>query len=321
MTQSMQAHILDAQGGSRLLNVKELESWVPVQGKLWLHMDFSHDDVQKWLARQVLIDTEVVKLLQADDPRPRSLQVQQGLVSFLRGINYNPDQDIEDMVSVRIFLNDNMIITSARRNMLSIQDVIYSLEINKGPNSPADLYCMLSQRLVDRVVDVVNDLEENVDDLENDLQTRDTDLSRSRIADLMRMIISIRRYLSPQREALHRLQMDDNKLFSQRNIFSLRENSDRLIRSIEDLDSARERTIVVQEELRSQVTEQMNERMYRLSIVAMIFLPLTFLTGLLGINVTGIPYATSPWAFTIVCAVMLFIILLTLAIFRKIKWL
>jgi len=66
-------------------------------------------------------------------------------------------------------------------------------------------------------------------------------------------------------------------------------DNDRLIRHIEDLDAVRERAAVTQEELLSRLSEQMNIRMYVLSMVATIFLPLGFLTGLLGINVGGIP--------------------------------
>ena len=67
----------------------------------------------------------------------------------------------------------------------------------------------------------------------------------------------------------------------------MREVSDQLARYLEDLDEARDRAAVTQEELVNRLSEQMNNKMYILSIVAAIFLPLGFLTGLLGINVGG----------------------------------
>lgn len=78
----------------------------------------------------------------------------------------------------------------------------------------------------------------------------------------------------------------------------LREAADRITRYIEALDSARERVAVTSEELSNRLAEQMNANMYLLSVVAAIFLPLGLLTGLLGINVGGIPGVDSPWAFT-----------------------
>jgi zinc transporter len=78
----------------------------------------------------------------------------------------------------------------------------------------------------------------------------------------------------------------------------LREEADRVVRYVEDLDSARERAAVTQEELVNRVSEQINSRTYVLSVAAAIFLPLGFLTGLFGINVGGIALAENPSGFS-----------------------
>jgi zinc transporter len=93
-----------------------------------------------------------------------------------------------------------------------------------------------------------------------------------------------------------------------------------LTRYLEDLDAARERAAVTQEELVSRLSEQMDNRMYVLSVVAAIFLPLGFLTGLLGINVGGIPGAEYKAAFAIFCTFLGAIAIIELIIFRKKKW-
>ena len=80
----------------------------------------------------------------------------------------------------------------------------------------------------------------------------------------------------------------------------LREEAERIARLVEDIDADRERAAVTQEELSNRLAEETNRTMYVLSLVAAIFLPLGLLTGLLGINVGGIPGTESPWAFTIV---------------------
>ena len=101
----------------------------------------------------------------------------------------------------------------------------------------------------------------------------------------------------------------------------LRETAERTARYVEDIDAARERALIAQEELNSRLAEQMNRAMYTLSIVAAIFLPLGLLTGLLGINVGGIPGTESPWAFLIV-TVFLFLMAVFLIIwFKRLKWL
>ena len=101
----------------------------------------------------------------------------------------------------------------------------------------------------------------------------------------------------------------------------LREVYDQLTRHIEDLDEARDRAAVTQEQLVNSLAEQMNSKMYILSIVAAIFLPLGFLTGLLGINVGGIPGADSKLGFTVFILLLGLVVVFQVWLFRKKKWL
>ena len=96
--------------------------------------------------------------------------------------------------------------------------------------------------------------------------------------------------------------------------------SDRITRYIEDLDSVKDRASVAYEELSSHLAEQMNARMYILSLIAGLFLPLGFLTGLLGINVGGIPLADSPWGFFEVVMFLTALVVVQVLIFRRKHW-
>ena len=101
----------------------------------------------------------------------------------------------------------------------------------------------------------------------------------------------------------------------------IREIAERTTRFVEDIDSARDRAAIAHEELNNRLSEQMNKAMYTLSIVAAIFLPLGLLTGLLGINVGGIPGTESHWAFGIVSFVLVGIAAVLIWIFKRMKWL
>ena len=91
------------------------------------------------------------------------------------------------------------------------------------------------------------------------------------------------------------------------------------MRYIEDLESARDRAAVTQEELSARLAEDMNRNTYLLSIVAALFLPLGFITGLLGINVGGIPGADVKWAFAAVCGMLAVIVALQVWLFRRFR--
>ena len=102
---------------------------------------------------------------------------------------------------------------------------------------------------------------------------------------------------------------------------NLREQSERMTRYIEELDLARERAMVLQEEQRNKVAEQQGMRMYVLSIVTAIFLPLSFLTGVFGMNVAGLPGLENPQAFMYLGTSMLGLALVLLLLMIWKKWL
>lgn len=140
---------------------------------------------------------------------------------------------------------------------------------------------------------------------------------RPKLGALRRQAIAMRRYVAPQRDTVGRLQAEKVSWLSDIDRARLREGADRITRYVEDLDSARDRVAVTQEELNNRLAEEMNQTMYRLTVVAAIFLPLGLLTGLLGINVGGIPGTESPYAFALVCFLLVVIALFLAAWFRS----
>jgi zinc transporter len=101
---------------------------------------------------------------------------------------------------------------------------------------------------------------------------------------------------------------------------ALRETSDRLLRYLEELDAARDRAVVIRDEIANRLSEDMNRTMYALSVVAGIFLPLGMLTGLLGINVGGMPGVESSSAFWVTCILLVVIVAGEIWLFRRMKW-
>ncbi|MDH3948942.1 MAG: zinc transporter ZntB, partial [Gammaproteobacteria bacterium] len=178
----------------------------------------------------------------------------------------------------------------------------------------------LADRLSDRMANVIDELEDTVDILQEQVLSAESHKLRTQIAAVRLEAISLRRYLAPQREAISRLYNERLPWLSETDRMQLREIADRTMRYVEDLDAARERVTVTQEELMSRLSEQMNRRMYILSIVAVVFLPLGFLTGLLGINVGGIPGADYKGSFIIFSLMLIIIVLLQIWIFKWKKW-
>ena len=156
---------------------------------------------------------------------------------------------------------------------------------------------MLVENLANRIGDVVDTIEDELTTFETDLVDKPMPEARRMLSDARRQTAEIRRYLAPQRDALDSL-FRNRGVLTDLEAYSLRDQTDRSTRYVEDLDLARERTLVLQEELQNRLAEQQNARMYVLSIVAAIFLPLSFLTGVFGMNIGGMPGLDNPRAFT-----------------------
>ncbi|NBR75631.1 MAG: hypothetical protein EBT74_06985 [Gammaproteobacteria bacterium] len=140
---------------------------------------------------------------------------------------------------------------------------------------------------------------------------------------MRRLTIALRRFLSPQRMALVTLSnaSADTPWMSQSVTGRFRDVTDRATRITEDLDEARDRCAVSQDEIAVRLSEKTNRTIYVLTLVSAVMLPLGFLTGLLGVNLAGIPGAEFPKAFWVFCALLAAIVGLELWFFRRKKWL
>ncbi len=312
---------LNPDGRGTQLDAAAVESWEPTDGKLWLHIDVADAAACKWLTRDSGVPEAVVDTLLAEETRPRSVITGEGMLVILRGVNTNPGDDPEDMVSVRLWVDANRVISTRRRRLLSVADISDALNAGNGPGSPGALMATLIERLADRIGDFVDSIDNRLDAAEDEVGSTHAPDFRQRLAALRRQIAAVRRFLAPQRDALDRLNRQPIAFFDEDDAHVLRQEADRITRYLEDLELARERAVVLQEELLSQLAQQQNSRMYVLSVVAAVFLPLSFVTGLLGMNVGGMPGVDDPSAFGFSLIAMFVAGAGLLAFFRWKKWL
>ena len=313
------AILVEPGGAVRHLDWDGLRAWRPEQGLLWAHFQIDAPETRRWLEREAGLPRHVPTALTVIESRPRASVIGEGILLVLRGVNLNPGADPEDMVAIRLWVEQSRIISTRRRRLLSVVDTVNSIE-EQAPASTGDLVLRLADRLTDRINDVINEIEERVDDLEDGLLTEPSEVMRGRLSGLRRDAIGLRRYLAPQREALGRLLSEPLAGHDDFDKPRLREIHDRVVRLVEDLDTVRERASVIHEELVSRLSDQLNKRMYVLSIVAALFLPLSFLTGLLGINVGGIPGAESPYGFLGFSAILVTLLCLQVWFFVRQRW-
>ena len=317
----LHALLLDRNGGAKAVEPDRIEDWRPEDGLLWIHVNVAERPPRAWLRDALRLDAFVVDALTADETRPRSVGVGDNLLAVLRGVNMNPGEDPEDMVSIRMWIERDRIVSTRRRKLLSVQDLREQLSQGVGPKTSGEFLSHLIGRLADRIGGFVDTIEDSLSAIEESESDQAVQIRRRSLGTLRRQIAAVRRFVAPQRDALDRLYRNPGQLISDAEANSLREEADRVTRYLEDLDLARERAVVLQEELMNELAQLQNTRMYVLSVVAAVFLPLTFVTGLLGMNVGGLPGVESPLGFIIAVVVMVVTSGAMLAYFRFRKWL
>jgi len=321
MSDTVNACLLDGKGAASNIAISSIDCGAATDGVLWLHLDINDPQHVNWLKQSSKIDPLILDALLAEETRPRTTTIGDGLLMALRGVNLTPGAEPDDMVSIRLWVTQGCIISTRRRNLLSVSDIMERLEAGHGPLNASEFLVDLIDGLVWRMSSTVDNLEDLVADLEGrGLEGGSSEL-RFELATLRRQAITLRRYLAPQREALGRLIIEKVSWIDDNHRLRLREVGDRLTRHIEDLDAVRERASVTQEELMGRLSEQMNKRMYVLSIAAAIFLPLGFLTGLLGVNLGGIPGAESSLAFWVFVIMIIAVVVIMTILFRWKRWL
>lgn len=314
------AYALNGEGGGRKLDWAGIRAWTPKDGTLLVYLDYAVEDAQRWLSDESGVDEIIRFALVEEDTRPRSTVITDGLLSNLRVVNFNPGADPEDMVSLRSWFEKDRVFFSRHRRVVSVEEMCQAIDAGQGPRNTAEVLIDITDRIVQRIWQIVEDIDQHIDTLEDELVTTKNQKLLREVPAIRRQAISLRRYLIPQREALTRIATERVSWLDESNRFSMREIADRMARVVEDIEESRDHAMVLQEEMDTYLTRDLNKRIYFLTIVSAIFLPLTFLTGLLGMNVGGIPGADQPKGFYEVTVALTTLALVMLAALKIRRW-
>jgi zinc transporter len=317
------ALVLDGKGGARSIPRTELDGLqLEPHESVWLHWDRSHPQTQTWLRSTSGLSQFVCDLMLEENTRPRLLALPENeLLLFLRGVNLNPGAEPEDMVSVRIFAAAQRVISLRLRSLRATDELIASLNEGKGPKTASELLLYLAQFLTDKVQAVVSELTELVDDMEERIDADERYMpEHGNMVHIRRRAAGLRRFLAPQREIYAQLTRSKMPWFLEDDADYWNELNNSLTRYLEELELTRERVGLVLEAEDRRLSERMNRTMYRFGIITGIFLPMSFLTGLLGINVGGIPGSENPYGFLFACLLMLVVAIGQMWLFKRLRW-
>ena len=263
---------------------------------VWIHLTTTDDHAKTWLGGEAGLSPYVTEALTAAETRPRCDPVEDGAVINLRGLSTDEMTASDPLASIRMYALGGCVFSVTRKPFTALEPV--QARVKAGHIlDPGDLIAALAQEITEELDPVVADLGDSLDDCEEKIAAHSAFELRRKVNLTRSTAIGYRRFLHPQRIALEKLAALPGDWLRDDDRLHLNSAADRAARMAEELEAIRERSALIHETLTDLRAELIDQRSLIIAVVAMVFLPLTFVTGLLGMNVDDIPYAHHPYAF------------------------
>ena len=263
------------------------------------------------------------------DQRPK-IEDYDGYIFIVLKMLYYDEQGDEtpgeaslDMDQVSIILGKNFIISFKEKEVDVFNSLRERLRTSKGKirKQGADY---LAYSMMDAIVDhyfvIMERLGDRFEDLEDAVVSNPEPGILPTIYNLKRDMLFLRKSVWPLREAISRLQRTDSPLVAETTKIYLRDVYDHTIQVIENIETFRDMSSSLLETYLSSLSNKLNEVIKLLTIISTIFIPLTFLAGLYGMNFKFMPELESTWGYPAILVLMLLVVVTMLTYFRRKKW-
>lgn len=290
------------------------------KGYDWFHLCASSPKTRNFLEEKTDIEPIIIDALLDEETRPRALIKDNGALIILRAMNLQNKETPEDMISIRMWIDDHKIITTRKRDIKAINDIIGFIKDGNPPETTGDFLVTITDRLYERMEPYFVDMEDRISHSEELVATSLAEDVSQDIAIARKRAAIFARYVTPQKTVLSNLLNTNFKWLTEKHKEHLNESLEMVKRYIEELQELRDRSQFLNDELNNAHGRRLNNITYIFSVAATIFLPLGFITGLMGINVGGMPGVENAEAFWIFTGICMLIIVVQVLLFKKLKW-
>lgn len=283
----------------------------------WVYLQRCAAQNREFLQRVGFADYDIDELLSLND-QPHCHGQEKGAFVTLNVFNELPSQESGDMDCARIWIDSKRVICVWKNPLDVFRILAESFVVRVPPVTPAEFWARFVLAIAARAEDMVEDLRDRIDHMEDVVLDTGDHPWENELAQVRRLATIIRRAMLVHRDTLRNFEIEEFKWVDRTNKRRAREASERALRIAEEMDAVRERAEIVHDQVMFKRSEKTNRYTLMLAAIAMVFLPLSFITGLLGINVGGIPGSHDPLAFTVVTVALL---ALGGGLFAIVKWL
>jgi magnesium transporter len=306
-------------------NVEECFSFKRKPSVTWINVDGLHEvDVIEKLGKCFEIHPLVLEDILNTDQRPKIEDFEKYIFFILKMLYINEQNKEIHSEQVSLILGKNYVISFQESN----GDVFDSIRerIRKGKGRIRKMgsdYLVYS--LIDAIVDnyytILENIGDRVEEMENDVVTSPDPELLQNIYNLKREMIYLRKSVWPLREVINGLLREESKLIKNSTHIFLRDLYDHTIQTIDTIETFRDMISGMLDIYMSSISNKMNEIMKVLTIFAAIFIPLTFIAGIYGMNFQYMPELSIQWAYPAIWIVIIIVTVTLLAYFKHKKWL
>lgn len=291
--------VFDGRGGVRELSDSEEANYsVPARGYALVAGNMRAPEFKVWLKNEVGDFT--ADILTVPSTRTRCTVLDDRAMVVLRVARPGAEPEDVGRQLLSMLVEKGRVIVASELNIVELLGISQWQRTHHAPLSPADLVARLALRAADRMEPLIERMGDSLDDVEETLMLGKRKDVGAKLARLRRTLIQLRRLVWPQRDVLNTLEIEELSFLTARDRVRLREAASRTARLGDELQALSERAVLVHEQILDTRAEQMNQTMLVLAAVTVVFMPLTVISGMLGMNLAGIPFADNPMAFWVV---------------------
>lgn len=313
---------LDGQSKGRELFGDDIRQMLEDDCLAWVHLDLNSPKISTWLSENVgYLGDPLLSALLANETRPRVSVSKDGLLLILRSVNQNSGSNPEDMVSIRLWIDSHRIISVQKRASMAVEELCDNIRSGLAPKNSAEFIDQLLLKLLEGTSAEIETRVIAVDDIEDEIFETGKIQPVEKISLERRKNIILQRFIRPQKDVIQQIHNSDLSWINIEKQSAYYEIYQGYLRLSEELELNNERLRLSDDEVSKQTQERLNRNLYRISALSAIFLPLGFLTGLLGVNIGGMPGVSSSYAFGFFCFLLLLIFGFQVYLMRKFRWL
>ena len=266
-------------------------------GVLWVHLNSAAAPAKQWLAHCRHLPEPIREALLDTDPRTRLEPLGDGILGVIGDTAAGADPDPWRLSSLHFYVDRGWLISTRRRPVSCASKLGREIRSGTTVRSAAELLVWLLNLAADSVSARALELARDTDRTEDEVLAGHTTVSRERLGKARRRATRLRRQVALRTRAIDRLRARLPSWVEENDRFELLNALDRMETLVDELQAVEQREASLEAEVAARLTEETNRNLYILSVVTVIFLPMTLITGIFGMNVAGLPGLQDPGAF------------------------